>query len=736
MVLALTTGILCLEVGTVQANTFVVTSTADQADDNIADGVCHTAGGGCTLRAAIQNANLLPGPHEILLPAGTFYLTIAAVGPDDASTGDLDITQEVTIRGAGRDTTVIDGMGMDRIFHVSVAVALKVTDMTIRNGSGGGGLGGGILHQSPGAAVVLARMRFAQCSSGGGGAVYHGNGGTTIADSIFENNIATGSGGAVFGGPDFLTMTGSSFATNTAGGTGGGVYFSGTTAVTISGTTFVDCHSDAGGAIYVSTNLPLNLTDCRFESSSATGEGGALYASGAAGLSPVLTRCTFISNDANGSGGAVRVMSATAVHLVGCLFEDSRSGVSGGGLYQSGGGSLTLEQCDFVGNEAMGGHGGGLYGSFPGEFAATGCRFIENTAGDHGGGAYITGRSANNVTGCYFADNSASSTNGGGFYDTGGGPANWTNTTFARNRAVDGVGPGQGGGLYSNIGGLLTITACTFSGNEAFGPGARAGGVYMVGPSASLSNTTFSSNVSGFQGGATDGLAGATTITNVTFFENAASGGGAAIWQAGGPLTVQNTIIGHSLAGSSCGGGVITSGGHNIDQDGGCGFAAAGDLSGVDPRLGPLLNNGGPTQTHALLAGSPAVNAGGAGVCPATDQRGLPRTACDIGAFEVVSDCNNNGQDDTAEVVSGATPDCNHNGIPDSCDIASGLSADCDGNGVPDGCQVDSDGNGIIDACEPGPQPASGPCGVCGMGVGTMMPLMLLGMAWIRRRTR
>jgi hypothetical protein len=284
----------------------------------------------------------------------------------------------------------------------------------------------------------------------------------------------------------------------------------------------------------------------------------------------------------------------------------------------------------------------------------------------------------------------------------------------------------------------------------------------MSGPSASLVNTTFSSNVSGLEGGAIYAFPGATTITNVTFFETAAAGGGAAIWQAGGPLTVQNTIIGHSLAGSSCGGGVITSGGHNIDQDGTCGFAAAGDLNGVDPLLGPLQNNGGPTQTHALLGGSPAINPGGAGVCPVTDQRGLPRVTCDIGAFEFISDCNHNGLDDIAEIAAGVTTDCNHNGIPDNCE-----SPDTDGDGIWDICdtctdtdgdgfgdpgfpantcptdncpttpnpdQADSNNDGVGDACTGAPAGSS--CGVCGLGVGMMIPLTLLGLGWMKRRGR
>jgi hypothetical protein len=78
---------------------------------------------------------------------------------------------------------------------------------------------------------------------------------------------------------------------------------------------------------------------------------------------------------------------------------------------------------------------------------------------------------------------------------------------------------------------------------------------------------------------------------------------------------------------------------NNLDSDNSCGFTGPGDLPGTNPLLGPLANNGGPTDTYALLAGSPAVNAGDNTFCPATDQRGVSRPqgpACDIGAFERV----------------------------------------------------------------------------------------------------
>jgi hypothetical protein len=103
-----------------------------------------------------------------------------------------------------------------------------------------------------------------------------------------------------------------------------------------------------------------------------------------------------------------------------------------------------------------------------------------------------------------------------------------------------------------------------------------------------------------------------------------------------------NTIVSGVSPALNCGANqlpVMTSLGHNLDSGTGCGVTGAGDLSGVNPLLGPLASNGGPTQTMALLSGSPAIDAGDDGACPSNDQRGVTRpqgSHCDIGAYERV----------------------------------------------------------------------------------------------------
>ena len=110
-----------------------------------------------------------------------------------------------------------------------------------------------------------------------------------------------------------------------------------------------------------------------------------------------------------------------------------------------------------------------------------------------------------------------------------------------------------------------------------------------------------------------------------------------------GSAVLTNTIVANSISGGDCYGS-ITDGGHNLDSDGTCGLdPAKGSLPNTDPMLGPLQDNGGPTWTHALQPGSPAIDAGDNSQCPSTDQRGFYRhidgdgdgtAICDMGAYE------------------------------------------------------------------------------------------------------
>lgn len=137
--------------------------TVDRPDDAVdavpGDGVCSTAPDpGCSLRAAIQETNALLGPDTIVVPAGTFVLSIAGDDEDAAATGDLDITDAVSIVGAGTEETILDAAALDRVIDMLPADAprdVALTDLTLRNGYLDEMFGGGVHPGGAGLRVGL-----------------------------------------------------------------------------------------------------------------------------------------------------------------------------------------------------------------------------------------------------------------------------------------------------------------------------------------------------------------------------------------------------------------------------------------------------------------------------------------------------------------------------------------------------------------------------------------------------
>lgn len=218
----------------------------------------------------------------------------------------------------------------------------------------------------------------------------------------------------------------------------------------------------------------------------------------------------------------------------------------------------------------------------------------------------------------------------------GGGIFNAANLTLTNVAIINSFG--EGGGIFNESGASLTITGSTISGNSSVGTsagGGFGGGIASDG-AASLTNVTIANNSASNGGG---GIANGGTLTLVNSTISGNSGGG--IGGFGGSTGLKATLIANASNGGDCSSPVVSQG-SNLDQDGTCRLVAPGDLSNIDPKLGPLANNGGSTQTMALQAGSPAIDAVASSLCPppATDQRGVARPQgprCDIGAFELAS---------------------------------------------------------------------------------------------------
>ncbi|MCS6800964.1 MAG: CSLREA domain-containing protein [Chloroflexota bacterium] len=228
-------------------------------------------------------------------------------------------------------------------------------------------------------------------------------------------------------------------------------------------------------------------------------------------------------------------------------------------------------------------------------------------------------------------DGSSTSDSVGGGLCIGCGPGTGSGVlenVIIRNNAAD-----RGGGIFSNR--PLTITASSIISNTA-----RAGGAIINFGDLTVVNSTVSGNAATINTGGILHSAGSLSLRSSTIAYNRRAG-----VSAQALLTTTNTIIAFNTTSgvlTNCFvSGAVTSLGSNLSNDATCAswFTASGDLNSVDPRLGPLQENGGFTPTHNLLLDSPAVNAGSNDSCPSADQRGVARpqgARCDIGAVERV----------------------------------------------------------------------------------------------------
>ncbi len=222
---------------------------------------------------------------------------------------------------------------------------------------------------------------------------------------------------------------------------------------------------------------------------------------------------------------------------------------------------------------------------------------------------------------------------GGGIFNSG--TLTMNNSTIDDNETTGPNLSGGGGGIFNE--GTMTLNKSTVSNNTSQG---RGGGIYNLDLSLTIRNSTISGNTALNGGGIFNRFSTTLSATHVTINDNEATDNGGGIWNFGGTASLANTIVGVNTAATAsddCA-GAITSLGYNLASDASCAFGGVGDLNSTNPMLGSLASNGGPTMTHALLAGSPAIDAVPLSSCPLpTDQRGVSRpqgAGCDIGAYE------------------------------------------------------------------------------------------------------
>jgi CSLREA domain-containing protein len=279
--------------------------------------------------------------------------------------------------------------------------------------------------------------------------------------------------------------------------------------------------------------------------------------------------------------------------------------------------SAVFDLLTIAGGDAPGTDDGGGILVDDNSTAAVNDSTVRNNSAGSGGGIEADENATANVTRSLLVNNSTTSDDGAGIdADTDGASISVDSSTVSGNTAFQ-----QGGGVNVEDGGDGSVVNSTISGNTAIGD----------------PNDGFGGGVRLFGGTGTSTL----TVASSTISENTADVGGGMYHEDDGTLNVKGTIVSGNIAptGPDCGGpNPTTSLGHNLFQDlTGCTFAGTGtDNTGVNPQLGPLADNGGPTQTHALNAGSPAIDAGPSDA-PPVDQRGAPRNQPDIGAYELVT---------------------------------------------------------------------------------------------------
>lgn len=290
-----------------------------------------------------------------------------------------------------------------------------------------------------------------------------------------------------------------------------------------------------------------------------------------------------------------------------------------------------------------------------GTLTLSNCALSGNATATNGGGIFNAGTLT--IANSSFSSNSA--LNGGGLYNDG--DVQIVNAMFSGN-FTGGIAPfaGGGGGILNE--GLLTVMGSTLSGNTA----GNGGGIANTGGTLIVTNVTLSGNEAINSGGGISNFSGALTVFSSTFTANRSDNNGDAVGFGGGlnvtssVVTIHNSIVAGNLRGVAAtssdleGTADAASSSNLIGVDtglGGISHGTNGNLIGtpgapLNARVGPLADNGGLTPTHALLPESASIDSGDDSLCPATDQRGVPRphdgdgdgtATCDRGAFEVSS---------------------------------------------------------------------------------------------------
>ncbi len=439
-----------------------------------------------------------------------------------------------------------------------------------------------------------------------------------LHDAVDSINAKSAAGTLLFdcGGAHTITLTKSVFVKASALIDGGGVItLSGGSAVRVieldhhidfvlqritirDGFVAAGSENESGAGLLHPWFGTLEVIDVTFENNHSASKdhdvgGGAIYAGGL--TKAVLSGCTF-SNNSGSTGGAVLSRSTNLSVANSVFHENSATTYAESGQYGNGGG-LYIDR---------------MWLDAPEDFVICGSVFEKNHAKVHGSAFFSYNLEGNGATfdRCTFKDNDMAGSPGGG---TGsvyhqGVKLRLTNSTFVGNATG-----AHAGGLFLGGGTDASIENCTFDRNKT--PG-NAGALWAGNGKVDVANCTFAGNDADYGPVIFKGQSGAVQLTNTVFFNNTTA-------------NAFSAVACHETFGD---------GGGNIQwpatkNNGKADMPCAAGITFVDPGLGALADNGGPTHTMALSAGSPAIDV--AQTCSEFDQRGMKRVGlCDSGAYE------------------------------------------------------------------------------------------------------
>lgn len=423
----------------------------------------------------------------------------------------------------------------------------------------------------------------------GGGLYIAGNSvGNIVNNCIFNNNTAWRGCGLFTSLVNDITVTNCSFNGNTtpvtplANSIGGGIFCTGIT--NYSGLTITNNSCGLGGGIYIDANAVfqpiVSALPSTISGNTATSNGGGLYVVSA---SIILDNCTVQNNIATSDGGGAAIIGDGTYSILNCLIDSNTCGNFGGGIFSA---STTIDISNTI---------------------------IQSNTAVNGANIYSVLNSLNISNSNIINGIVSLITNTGGILTIG--------TFGVMNLSYCNINNNVGNGI--NTIGATIISNCNIANNNT--------GIMKTSGALTISNSTIGINtVTGISSDSADA-----TITNATIARNATG-----IINTSGIISVVNTIIASNTTADAT--GTFNSLGYNLVQNtaGSVGFTQPTDITGVDPLLDSYADNGGPTETMALLIGSPALDAGNtAAAIGPYDQRGpgfsrIINGMVDIGAFE------------------------------------------------------------------------------------------------------